>query len=162
PAHLPDPLLLPSSDVATLRTLLRSLVPALRDAPATLTVGPLTRNGDLRPIRLSLGSRCPSDTLTVHAVVHSDIDPALRFPDLAAMERRFSDWGATDSIHLNPRYLTDAAKLTHHGRPVSRHAGLTLHFRAARSSGTPGPVRITHPDRPSFTADVMPIHRSDQ
>ncbi len=155
PAHLPDPLLLPTSEVATLRTLL----PALREAPATLTLGaPIPApNDDLREIRFTLGVRGFSNNLSLHSVV----DPTLRFPDIAKTDAQLARWNPAGTVRLNPGFLADAAKLTHHGRPVSRHAGLTLRFRADRPDRALGAVRITHPGRPSFTADVMPIHIGD-
>ncbi|WP_163549733.1 hypothetical protein [Candidatus Frankia nodulisporulans] len=156
PAHLPAPLALGASDVATLRALLRRrLALPLRAQPATLTVGPDVDG--VRPIRLTLGARPHADTLTVLSAETS----TRYFPDMAAAEARFAGWDATDAVHLNPRYLADAARLTHDGRPVSPHAGLEFRFRAARPDGTPGPVRLTSPARPSWSADVMPIRLDD-
>ncbi len=154
PARLPEPLLLTTRDVATLRALLRRrLTPALRSQPATLTAGPLSADGVLRPIRLTVGPRGHADSLTVLSLA----DPILTFPDIAALETHFPDWGTTDATCLNPQFIADAARLTHDGRPVGPRTGLEFHFRAARPDDCPAPVRLTHPGRPSWTADVMPI-----
>jgi len=154
PACLPDPLFLSAADVATLRALLRRrLAAALRCGPATLTVGAPTPDGALRPVRLAVGNVARRDSLTVA----SHTDPDLPYPDIAATDRTFRGWSPTDTVRLNPRFLTDAAQITHDGRPAPRHAGIQLHFRADRTSDLPGPVRITHPARPSWTADIMPI-----
>ncbi|CAI7975626.1 putative DNA_pol3_beta_2 domain-containing protein [Frankia sp. Hr75.2] len=159
PAHLPDPLFLSTSDVATLRALLRRrLAPATRTAPATLTVGLPSPDGELRPVRLTVGSRrTHRDSLTVVSVA----DPDLPYPDIAALDARFPAMGATGAVQLNPQFIDDAGRLTHDGRPVSRRAGLLFHFRTARTDGEAGPIRITHPERPSWAADLMPI-RIDQ
>lgn len=160
PAHLPDPLLLAAADVATLRALLRRrLAAATRTAPATLTVGLPSPDGELRPVRLTVGSRrTHRDSLTVVSVADPNLPP---YPDIAALDARFPAMGATDAVQINPRFIDDAGRLTHDGRPVSRRAGLLFHFRTARTDGEAGPVRITHPERPSWAADLMPI-RIDQ
>ncbi|MCK9898295.1 hypothetical protein [Frankia sp. AgB32] len=156
PAHLTEPLALGASDVATLRALLRRrLAHSQRTQPATLTVGPDIDG--VRPIQLTLGSRPHTDTLTLLSAETS----TRYFPDMATAEARFAGWDATDAVHLNPRYLADAARLTHDGRPISRHAGLEFRFRAAPPDGAVAPVRLTSPARPSWTADVMPIRLDD-
>ncbi|WP_205446869.1 hypothetical protein [Candidatus Frankia alpina] len=154
-ARLPAPLMVPADDVAALRTMLRRFrIAALRDEPVALTVDPPNPGTDLRLIQITTSTRICFDPLTIHSLD----DPTSPFPDIAALDARTPRWEPTGTVRLNPGFLADAAKLTHHGRPVSRHAGLTLRFRADRPDRALGAVRITHPGRPSFTADVMPIH----
>ncbi len=157
PAHLPEPLLLTTSDVTALRAVLRyRLAPALRTQPATLTIGPPSPDGLVRPIRLAAGNPGHADGLTVHSLA----DPIIAFPGVDTLIQHFPDWDSTDVVRLNPRHLADAARLTHDGRPVSHRTGLTLHFRAPRPGGAAAPVQITHPDRPSWTADVTPVRHN--
>ncbi len=164
PARLPEPLLILAEDITALRTLLRrKRIAALREEPITLTVTPpYDDDSPYRLVWLSTTSTryglSASTASCVPVILHSLDDPTLLFPDLAALDARTPGWSETGAISLNPRFLTDAARLTHHGRPVSRHAGLTLRFRADHTPGRHAAVRITHPGRPSWTADVMPIH----